>query len=296
LEPDNADPNQTKLLSSFLLRMGEQRGYLVRIYPVNIGEGIINLPSEAMILGREMDCGLVLADHDVSRHHAAIELHGMDYTISDLGSTNGTLINDKEIDHAVLDSGDLIRVGKTILKFLRGDDVEKQYHETVYSMMIHDGLTGIANKRFFEEALQRELTRSQRHARPLSLVLFDIDRFKDINDTYGHLSGDVVLRELCSRVRNAIRKDEVFARYGGEEFVVLLPEASLEQARQFAERIRLLVSTEPITPAGTPIHVTISLGVAHTMGEKDINPDDFFERADRKMYEAKSSGRNRVVS
>ena len=295
MKPTGFDPEQTKLSSRYLKKMTEQRGFLVRLYPVAIGDGVITLPDATVTLGRDAECELFFSDRDISRRHASIEsTHGM-FMIRDLGSTNGTLVNDKKIQATQLVSGDLIRVGKTVLKFLRGDDVEKQYHETIYSMVINDGLTGVPNKRFLTEALQRELTRSQRHNRPLSLVVVDIDHFKSINDKYGHLAGDVVLRELCRRVSAAIRKDELFARYGGEEFVALLPESALEEAARFAERIRKLIASQPFDVDGGRLNVTISLGVAHTAGEAGVTEKELFDRADRKLYEAKGTGRNKVV-
>jgi diguanylate cyclase (GGDEF)-like protein len=162
-------------------------------------------------------------------------------------------------------------------------------------MMIRDGLTGVPNKRYFEEALARELARAQRHGRPLSLAVLDIDHFKRINDTYGHLAGDAVLRELAARVRGAIRADEVFARFGGEEFVLLMPEATPEQAAHFAERIRRLAADEPFDVGGKGIPVTVSIGLAHTSGERGVTPEELVGRADRKLYEAKAGGRNRVA-
>ena len=185
-------------------------------------------------------------------------------------------------------------MGKTILKFLRGSDVEKQYHETVYSMMITDALTGIPNRRFLKEFLDRELTRAHRHKRPLSVAIIDLDHFKAVNDQYGHLAGDVVLREVSNRIRGSIRRDEVFARYGGEEFAMVLPESNLQQAASFSERVRLLVSRLPVSVDASRIPVTVSIGIAHTLGE-ELTPDELFARADKKLYQAKAAGRNRVV-
>ena len=287
---------RTRLVSTFLSRMGDQTGYLVRIHPVVLGEGIVTLPRTAVSLGRDSSCDLVLEDTDVSRRHATIQCSDTSYTIRDHGSTNGTYVNNRKVPEATLQSGDLIRIGKVVLKFLRGSDVERQYHETIYTMMVQDGLTGISNKRYFQEALRRELTRTQRHGRPLSLAIFDIDHFKKINDSFGHLAGDAVLRELAGRIKGTIRGDEVFARYGGEEFALLIPESSVDQAVKFAERIRALVSATTFETEGRRIPVTISVGVAHTAGEPAITPEELVGRADRKLYEAKRAGRNRVMS
>lgn len=266
---------------------------LIRIHPAGPGEGLIELPQTRYIIGRE-DCSLELPDSAVSRQHAYIEPRMGNYMICDMGSLNGTHVNDKLIDKQFLIAGDLIRIGTTILKYLSSDHIEAQYHETIYSMMISDGLTGIHNKRYFMEVLERELVRSQRHGRPLSLAIFDIDHFKKINDTYGHPVGDAVLRELCSRIRSTIRKDEVFARYGGEEFVVILPESTVEQACGFGSRLLRLVGDKAMEVGNTRINVTISIGIAQTTGERLITPQELIEEADRKLYQAKAGGRNRL--
>lgn len=298
-EPLFNDPalnlTQTRLVSTFLSRMGDQTGYLVRIYPVAVGEGVLTLPRDGLVIGRDADCGLVLVDADVSRHHARIELRDGNYVIRDLDSTNGTYVNNRKQREAALSPADHIRLGKVIFKFLRGDDVEKQYHEAVYSMMITDGLTGIPNKRYFQEALKRELARSQRHKRPLSAAVLDVDFFKKINDKHGHLAGDMVLREICARIKTSIRSDEVFARVGGEEFVVLMPETSLKEAAAFAERIRRIVADAPVEVEGGKIPVTVSVGLSHTDGEAGVTAEELIDRADKKLYEAKAGGRNRVV-
>lgn len=269
---------------------------LIRIYPAGIQEGLIDLPGDhRFIIGRGSECDLELPDSAVSRQHACIELNGGRYHLVDLGSTNGTYVNDKLVRDRLLVSGDFIRVGTHIMKFLSSDHIETQYHETIYSMMITDGLTGIHNKRYFLEALEREIVRSQRHRRPLSLAILDIDRFKQLNDTYGHLAGDAVLREMCNRIKTTIRKDEVFARYGGEEFVVVLPEATHKDALGVAERLRLLVADIPFIIDSVQIQVTISIGLSQTCGGEDIDSATLLARADQNLYQAKRSGRNRVV-
>ncbi len=161
-------------------------------------------------------------------------------------------------------------------------------------MTIIDGLTGAYNKRYFAENLEKEIPRCTRHQRPLSLLMFDIDHFKRINDDHGHLTGDFVLREMARRVRTRVRKEEVFARYGGEEFVITLPEATADQATKVAEDVRKLVASDPFEFEGEKIAVTISVGVATTMEETPV--DTFIKIADDNLYKAKRGGRNRVIS
>lgn len=272
------------------------RGCLVPIYPAGLGRGLIEVPANEFVIGRGADADLPVNDSAVSRRHMSIAPKTGHYVVTDLKSTNGTFVNDDRIDSRILQNGDFIRVGSHIFKFLCSDHVEILYHETIYMMMITDGLTGVHNKRVFCDTLERELVRSQRRFRPLALVIFDIDHFKRINDTHGHLAGDAVLRDICSRIKQNVRKDEVFARYGGEEFCVLLPEAHLDEAHAFAERLRCLVAETPVVVNNVPINVTISIGIAFTPGQPEITPENLVAEADRLLYEAKNAGRNRVHS
>jgi diguanylate cyclase (GGDEF)-like protein len=187
-----------------------------------------------------------------------------------------------------------VKVGPTILKYLSGEDAEAKYHEEIYRMTIVDGLTQIHNKRYLFESLEREIIRSRRHDRPLSLLMFDIDFFKRINDHYGHLAGDYVLRELAETVQSRIRRDEVFARYGGEEFVIVLPETEMEGAASLAETLREKVKEHSFVFQGEKIPVTISIGCALVKDNDTAN--ELIQRADEKLYEAKRGGRNRVCS
>src|SRR5690606_7130003 len=181
--------------------------------------------------------------------------------INDLGSTNGTFVNDEAIQERLLVAGDFVRIGAHIMKFLSSNHIESQYHEAIYGMMVSDGLTGASNRRYFLEALEKELARSRRHRRPLALAMIDLDHFKRINDSFGHLVGDNVLREFAQRVRHLVREDEVFARYGGEEFAVLLDEATAERAAQFGERVRERVAESPFLIGEQALTITVSIGI-----------------------------------
>ena len=245
-------------------------------------------------VGRGADNQIVLDGDSVSRRHCHFERRGDTWSVVDDGSTNGTYVNDEHIaSENRLANGDRIKVGPTIFKFLSGTDVESQYHEEIYRLTIIDGLTQAYNKRYLFEALEREIIRARRHARDLSILMFDIDHFKLINDEHGHLAGDVVLKELAQLVQGRIRRDEVLARYGGEEFVVMLPETELEGARALAETLRAKVEENPFVFQSDRISVTISLGCA-TLAEADRSATELLKRADERLYEAKRSGRNRV--
>ena len=244
--------------------------------------------------GRGADNVIVLEGDSVSRRHAQIERRSNRWYIVDNGSTNGTYLNEEQIvREAPLNNSDRLKVGPTILKFLSGADAEAKYHEEIYRMTIVDGLTQIHNKRYLYEALEREVLRARRHGRPLSILMFDIDFFKRVNDQYGHLAGDYVLRELARVVQGRIRRDEVFARYGGEEFVIALPETPLEGGVSLAQNLRARVAEHTFVFQGERIPVTVSIGAA-VLSPDDKTATELVQRADEKLYEAKRGGRNRV--
>ncbi len=247
-------------------------------------------------VGRGTDNEIVLDSDAVSRRHAHFEGRGDQWLVSDDGSTNGTFCNDEQVLREVaLRNGDRVKVGSTIFKFLSGADVEAQYHEEIYRLTIVDGLTQIHNKRYLSEALERELLRGRRHGRDLSVMMFDIDHFKRINDLHGHLAGDFVLKEIARLVQSRIRRDEVFARYGGEEFCIILPETALEGAAELGERLRQQIHEHTFVFQKDSIRTTISVGCA-LMNEDDRTTTELLQRADERLYHAKNTGRNRVCA
>ena len=274
---------------------GSQPACLVLIYPTGAQMGRrFTLDGDALLIGRGSDCDIVVDLDSVSRRHARIERREGVIVVCDLNSTNGTYVNEEPVDERPLCDGDQVKIGNAIFKFLSGGNVEAGYHEAIYRMNIIDGLTEVYNKRYFVDFLDREMARCVRYKRPLSLVMFDIDHFKKINDTHGHLAGDFVLREMCRRLRTRIRKEELLARYGGEEFVAVLPEAGHAGAMDFAEQIRHIVEREPFEFEAEVIPLTVSAGVATIVGEP-IDALKFIKMADENLYRAKYNGRNRVV-
>lgn len=267
---------------------------LVVIYGMELGKKF-NLESPSILIGRSSKCDIQIDQESVSRNHCKLINTGKSVLVRDLGSTNGTYVNDMLVDEHVLCDGDLIKIGRTIFKFLSGGNIEHAYHEEIYRLTTVDGLTQIYNKRYFMEVLEREISRSHRYARELSLIMFDIDHFKKINDTYGHLAGDYVLKHLAAAIRTRIRREDIMARYGGEEFAIILPEIDLQHSFQLAEKIRILVERTAFEFERAIIPVTISLGLA-TSNNDIHSPDDLIRLADEKLYEAKQSGRNCVRS
>jgi diguanylate cyclase (GGDEF)-like protein len=270
---------------------------LVHIYPTGPGMGArYTLADSPLVLGRGSDCDIRINDHSVSRRHARIQPGADGYYAVDLQSTNGTFVNDQPASMYKLKDGDYLRVGNCIYRFLTGGNVEAEYHEEIYRLTIIDALTDIHNKRYLMEFLDRELSRSGRYARPLSLVMIDIDRFRAVNESLGHLGGDFTLRELAARIKGNIRKEELFARYGGEEFVIVLPETTCEGAASLGERLRVVIESQPFRYEDKVYPVTISLGVATTAGDATMTPSSLLRLADERLYQAKREGRNKVCS
>jgi len=281
-----------------LLSAATREACLVHIYPTGPSMGRrYPLGSKDLLVGRGDDCDIRIQDNSVSRKHVKVEPTPEGYAVSDLGSTNGTFVNDKQVDgRQDLHDGDYLRVGNCLYRYLTGGNIEAEYHEEIYRLTIQDGLTRIHNQRALGEFLDREVARSQRHKRPLSVLLFDIDKFKSINDTHGHLCGDFVLRELADRIRGTIRREDMFARYGGEEFCLVLVETPLSEALGAAERVRSTIENHAFRFEDISIKLTVSVGVSTTTGEAVVTPADLLRHADEKLYEAKRSGRNCVRS
>jgi two-component system, cell cycle response regulator len=253
-----------------------------------------DLDRPEIIIGRSSKADIQVDQESVSRSHAKIAC-GEEIVIRDLGSTNGTWVNDRQVEEHALRDGDLVKIGRTIFKFLSGANIEASYHEEIYRLTTVDGLTQVFNKRYFLESLEREISRCRRYDRGLSLVLYDADHFKKINDTFGHLAGDYVLKALADTVKDRIRREDVLARFGGEEFAVILPEIDLKGAQAFAEKIRRLIEESAFRFEDAEIPVTVSMGVATLDGTIGC-ADDFIKVADERLYEAKRRGRNRVVA
>jgi len=246
-------------------------------------------------VGRGSDNQIVLESDTCSRKHANFESREETWWVVDNNSTNGTYVNDEPAQRTALKRGDHIKIGDTIFKYLAGTDVEAEFVETIREVMMRDGLTQAYNRRHLTEQIEKELHRARRYHRPLGLVMFDLDHFKRVNDTFGHLAGDYVLRETAGLVRERTPAESIFARYGGEEFALLMPETPLEDAVTLAESIRAGIEGHQFTFDGHLIPVTVSIGVA-LASEAMQTADEFIKVSDQKLYAAKHGGRNRVVS
>lgn len=280
-------------VSSLAGKLPVGQSCLVTIYGPGLGHRC-ELQEGDTVIGRDVGCDIPVDLDNISRRHAKVTRRDGKAFVSDLGSTNGTFVNDREVKkEEELRSGDLVKIGGSIFKFLYGGDVESLFHEEIYRITIVDGLTQCFNKRYFLEFLEREMARGLRYGRPLSLMMFDIDHFKRVNDGYGHLAGDYVLRELGALIRAKVRKEECLARYGGEEFALVSPESGPERVRKFAEKIRRVSEGHTFTFDNKPIPVTLSIGVAD-MSPEITEVNRFIRSADEQLYKAKRLGRNQV--
>ncbi|MEZ4704696.1 MAG: GGDEF domain-containing protein [Bdellovibrionota bacterium] len=271
-----------------------RQGCLVTIHGMNMGKRY-ELVNQEKIVGRSMACEIRVNEDNVSRQHARIYFNGTNYVVEDLNSTNGTFVNTKKITTSVLTDGDLVMIGNTILKYISGENFENRYHEELYRLATIDGLTRVYNKAFFQEKLQEEFKRAKRYKRDLSFILFDLDHFSKLNNEYGHLAGDYVLKTMCTNIQNKLRKNDFLCRYGGEEFAIILPEIRGENALVLAEKIRKMVQDMDFTFEGTFIQATISVGVS-TLEPDMEETSHLVKKADDALYKAKNGGRNGVAS
>ena len=267
---------------------------------------VFSVSGEAVI-GRGKGSQVRLDDGGASRAHARIYETAGGYVLEDLGSTNGTFVDGRRIDRVELKSGDRIHLGPHIvLSFAILDAQAERITQQLYESSVRDPLTRAFNRRYLVERLASEVAYARRHAAPLGLILMDLDHFKKVNDTYGHLAGDEVLREVSALVQRMIRAEDVFARFGGEEFVLLVRGIGHENVGRFAERVRGAVERLGITSGVVTLKATLSAGYAcideHLVrGDSDSNtdiepslPDRLLRLADERLYVAKSAGRNCV--
>jgi two-component system, cell cycle response regulator len=257
-----------------------------------------SLNREETILGRGREANVFIDDAGASRSHARIVVtEDGRYVLEDLRSRNGTFVGGRRVDRVELSSGDRIAIGSGVtLSFAILDAQAERMAHQLYESSVRDALTRAHNRRYLVERLGSEVAYARRHSAPLSLIMFDVDHFKRVNDTYGHLTGDDVLRDVAALVGRMIRSEDVFARYGGEEFVVLARGIEHSNAGRFAERLRGAVERLEISSGEQVVGVTISAGFASLdeLGESQRTAEGLLRLADARLYGAKSAGRNRI--
>jgi len=271
----------------------EKRPYLSFIKGPKLGQ-LIPLEKNEMTVGRSSECDICIEDTTISRKHFKLKITGKKVLVEDLGSTNGTHINGKKIQVVCADDGDKIQISReTIFKLSFLDETQSTSEKMRYEMGVMDAVTNTYNKRYFLERIREEFSFSSRKNRSLSVIMFDLDHFKKLNDTYGHLAGDLVLQGVAKLISQTIRTDDVFARFGGEEFVILMRDATVQNAFDLAERIRKKIENWDLVYSKQTIKVTLSAGVAEIHHGMTDYPA-LLKEADACLYQAKEKGRNQV--
>ncbi len=288
-----ANDAKTKTVKRALDKGAHEEGYFIVLSGGAIGM-MYKLNRDApMVLGRGLGADVRLDDDGVSRQHSKVTTAGNgDPVLEDLGSSNGTYVNGDRIQTHALKDGDKIQVGSiSILKFSYQDELERAFQEQLFDRGLKDGTTGIYNKQYLLDRIDSDYSHAQRYGTSLSLLMFDIDHFKKINDTYGHPAADSVLKELAQIVRRTLRTSDVFARYGGDEFVVLMREIDDAGTLVLAKRICKLIKKHKFVFEGMQISCTISLGMA-SLSDKVSNASELIQLADKYLYKAKQAGRD----
>ena len=278
---------------------GRRRACFVILGGLEVGS-VFFLEKRVTLIGRDPASDMIIKDDGISRVHAEVRrLDGDRLYIKDLNSTNGVFVGGERIQEAILNEGDKVLLGRrTVLKFALYDEMEQHFQQQLYESSTRDGLTGIFNRKYFDQKIISDVSFAKRHKIPFTLLMLDVDFFKKVNDTYGHRTGDQVLVSVTGAIQETIRTEDVLARYGGEEFAVLAQGTGLDGGKALGERIRKQVENTVICSLNdaTEFRATVSIGVATLMPGVVASPEAIVSLADKNLYEAKESGRNRVVS
>jgi two-component system, cell cycle response regulator len=272
------------------------RPVLLRMDGIQAGE-VTSLTILPCVIGRHPSCQLIIDDPSVSRRHARIFLQGGELWLQDLGSRNGTFIDGRLLQSKQLRDGTLLQLGHhASFRYTVVSARQEKVLRELFESSTRDALTGLYNRRHFDERVKAELAYAKRHNIDLGLVMADVDHFKQVNDTYGHAAGDTVLKQVATTLSRQLRTEDLIARIGGEEFVVLLRGIGPQGTLCLAERLRVAIQSLPIAAEGTPLTVTISAGCSNLSETPDGTSNGMLKVADERLYSAKRDGRNRVVS
>jgi diguanylate cyclase (GGDEF)-like protein len=291
---DDGEATETAQPISTRATDAEKHPYLIVVTGAHVGE-LHKIEKARTVVGRADGSDIKLLDDGISRHHLEIVLEGERVIVRDLNSRNGSLCNGARIETAELAEGDKLSVGPTtILKFTYRDGVDEEYERRLYLAATRDGLTAALRREFFLDRLESEIAYSLRHSTPVALLLWDLDKFKAVNDRHGHQAGDLVLTATARTVAASIRREDIFGRYGGEEFALGCRGLTKDVAVRVAERLRGAIEQTAITFGGLSLQVTASFGVAISPGPGVGGTAELIAAADRAVYRAKDLGRNRV--
>ena len=260
------------------------------------GEGKrLQLGDVPVTLGRSADCDMRLLNRSISRLHCRVWRDASGWWVRDLNSTNKTYLNDRPVVEARLKDGDFITLAGTVVQFTQEKDVDHAAQNELFDLVTHDQLTGLVQRRIFEQSLDQELARSLRKGREFVLALFDVDELSRINREWGKAAGDDVLRQMAKALKAGMRPEDVLCRYGGEEFAVLLPETGLDEALKLVNAVRSAIGHVEFFVQGQTRKATVSAGVV-VWNPSIKERDALLLMAEDKLRQAKNEGRNRVVS
>ena len=269
---------------------------LVQVKGGSLGQ-VLSLTSGELVFGRVRGVDVFVPDPGVSRRHVRVFPESERWWVEDLASANGTFVHGERITRKRLEDGDIIQIASGVAyRYSITDAGQVAVLQHLYDASVRDALTGAYNREYFDQRMAAELAYARRHSADLSLVMLDLDHFKRVNDTWGHLAGDAVLVRMAAAVRGWLRLEDVFCRYGGEEFAVILRTTALPAAAHVAERIRAAVEALVIEHDGHMIRLTMSSGCVSLTEVQGDAPEHLVAVADRRLYAAKHGGRNRVVS
>ena len=256
------------------------------------------LTKKTIINGRDKHIDLLIEDQGVRQQHCRVDIKKYDemelVIITDIGSTNGTYVNGELIRQAEINPGDRIEIGETILRFGFSDEIEEDYHARLFSIATTDSLTGFFNKRFIMTELENHSRIAKRNNRVFSIFLLDIDNFKEINDTMGHIAGDEYLKKISDIIRSSLREQDLAGRFGGDEFLIILPETDILGARQVANRIRGAIAKITLLVSIRHLTASISAGIGQFSIHGDT-PESLLKKTDDALMNAKRQGKNLVM-
>lgn len=274
-----------KLIPTLIVIAGELFGQMI-----NLEE------KKKVFFGRGNECDVVINDPSLSRKHCVVKNENGTIILEDLKSTNGTFVNGIKVDKIELQSGQRVFLGEICaFKFAYQDDIDLDLNRLILEKAIKDRLTNIYNRTYFDELLKKEFAFHKRAKLPLSLIFIDLDDFKKVNDTFGHMCGDEILKKVALSLKSNVRESDYVCRYGGEEFVIILKNTSFEKAMKKAESLRRIVNSIEILCNSNQIKVTASFGVSTLERDNFRSEKRLLAEADSAMYRAKELGKNMVI-
>ncbi|MBN2383463.1 GGDEF domain-containing protein [bacterium] len=296
----NPDATVPAMSAEHLMQMEKKIASLIVVKGQELGKEY-RLNRSLTIIGRDASAHITLTgDPRISRQHASIRAEYnlkkqlTEYILTDMASTNHTYINGEKISDCKISPGDKITFGDTILKFVLQDEIDASYHEEIQRRLNYDQLTGLLTRESYELAFRSEIEKKRLVSLRAAQFMMDIDRFKNVNDTYGHLAGSSVLSKLGDLLRANARDTDLIGRYGGEEFIIFLTAITPDDAIKRAKKIRSIIKNHDFIYKQQTINITLSIGISF-YPEHGQTLNELIHAADVALYEAKRAGRDRVA-